>query len=165
MTFRSGAVSQSSPNRRRVGFAPGGPSFRRVDRGVQLNKRATLRRWHMWLGWLVGLPMLFWTVSGLVMVARPIEEVRGETLLRDPAPISLSTAAVPPRIEGRAVSSLRRGRARQAAHLDAWPRQDHAEFAQRAGYGRGSVGLDPRPGPRRQRQQDQRQQHHDDAEQ
>jgi hypothetical protein len=28
-----------------------------------------LRRWHVWLGWLVGLPMLFWTVSGLVMVA------------------------------------------------------------------------------------------------
>ena len=61
----------------------------------------------MWLGWLVGLPMLFWTVSGLVMVARPIEEVRGETLLRDPAPISLAAGAVPPRIEGRAVSSLR----------------------------------------------------------
>ena len=25
--------------------------------------RATLRRWHMWLGWLVIVPMLFWTVS------------------------------------------------------------------------------------------------------
>ena len=40
--------------------------------------RSRLRRWHVWLGWLVGLPMLIWTVSGLVMVARPIEEVRGE---------------------------------------------------------------------------------------
>ena len=42
--------------------------------------RASLRRWHMWLGWLVGLPVLFWTISGFVMVARPIEEVRGEAL-------------------------------------------------------------------------------------
>lgn len=68
--------------------------------------RATLRRWHMWLGWLVGLPMLFWTVTGLVMVAKPIEEVRGEALLRDPAPISLSLPAISPRIDSRGVTSL-----------------------------------------------------------
>ncbi len=55
--------------------------------------RATLRRWHMWLGWLVGVPMLFWTVSGLVMVARPIEEVRGTALLREPAPLALAAPA------------------------------------------------------------------------
>ena len=61
--------------------------------------RASLRRWHMWLGWLVGMPMLFWTVSGFVMVARPIEEVRGTDLLRDPAPLRLAAAA------GRAVRS------------------------------------------------------------
>ena len=47
--------------------------------------RATLRRWHMWLGWLVGVPVLFWTVSGFVMVARPNDEVRGVALLREPA--------------------------------------------------------------------------------
>ena len=58
--------------------------------------RASLRRWHMWLGWLVGVPMLFWTVSGLFMVARPIEEVRGTALLRDPAPLA------PRRAGGRA---------------------------------------------------------------
>ena len=68
--------------------------------------RATLRRWHTWLGWLVGLPMLFWTVSGLIMVARPIEEVRGEGLLRDPAPIALTAPTVAPRVEGRAIASL-----------------------------------------------------------
>jgi hypothetical protein len=45
--------------------------------------RAKLRRWHMWLGWLVGLPVLIWTVSGFIMVARPIEEVRGTALIRD----------------------------------------------------------------------------------
>ncbi len=71
-----------------------------------MSYRATLRRWHMWLGWLVGLPMLFWTITGLVMVARPIEEVRGEGLLRDPAPISLAAPAVSPRIDGRTVTSL-----------------------------------------------------------
>ena len=60
----------------------------------------------MWLGWLVGLPLLFWTVSGLIMVARPIEEVRGEGLLRDPAPISLTAPIITPRIEGRKVASL-----------------------------------------------------------
>lgn len=37
-------------------------------------------RWHIWLGWLVAVPLVFWTVSGLVMVARPIEEVRGHSL-------------------------------------------------------------------------------------
>ena len=37
-------------------------------------------RWHIWLGWLVAVPVLLWMVSGIVMVARPIEEVRGETL-------------------------------------------------------------------------------------
>ena len=26
-------------------------------------------RWHIWLGWLVGLPMLMWALTGLVMVA------------------------------------------------------------------------------------------------
>ncbi len=37
-------------------------------------------RWHIWLGWLAGVPLLMWTLSGLVMVAKPIEEVRGEHL-------------------------------------------------------------------------------------
>lgn len=56
-------------------------------------------KWHIWLGWLTGVPLLLWCVSGLVMVAKPIEEVRGNTLRRDlpvqplpagnPAPISM----------------------------------------------------------------------------
>lgn len=46
-------------------------------------------RWHIWLGWLVGVPLLLWTVSGVVMVARPIEEVRGDHLrvAQEPAPL------------------------------------------------------------------------------
>lgn len=41
-------------------------------------------RWHIWLGWVVALPILMWAITGLVMVARPIEEVRGDHL-RAPA--------------------------------------------------------------------------------
>lgn len=60
--------------------------------------RKTLRRWHLWLGWLVGVPFLLWTLSGLAMVLKPIEEVRGEHLRiaqvdelppGNPAPIAL----------------------------------------------------------------------------
>lgn len=39
-----------------------------------------LAKWHIWLGWLFGVPLLMWTLSGLVMVAKPIEEVRGNHL-------------------------------------------------------------------------------------
>ena len=37
-------------------------------------------KWHIWLGWLAGLPILMWTVTGLVMTIKPIEEVRGNHL-------------------------------------------------------------------------------------
>lgn len=37
-------------------------------------------KWHIWLGWLVGFPILMWTVTGLVMVWHPIEHVRGSHL-------------------------------------------------------------------------------------
>lgn len=37
-------------------------------------------RWHIWLGWLVGVPMVMWLLSGLLMVMVPIEEVRGNHL-------------------------------------------------------------------------------------
>lgn len=61
--------------------------------------RAKLRRWHIWLGWIVGLPILFWIVSGLVMVVRPIDEVRGSDLLREPPSVQLPFTPVAPRIE------------------------------------------------------------------
>lgn len=50
-------------------------------------------RWHIWLGWLTGVPLLLWCLSGLVMVARPIEEVRGADLRRDLAPAALPAGA------------------------------------------------------------------------
>ena len=68
--------------------------------------RSRLRRWHVWLGWLVGLPFLFWTVSGLVMVARPIEEVRGAHLIVEPKPISITGTLAAPQVEGRQVVAI-----------------------------------------------------------
>ena len=68
--------------------------------------RSRLRRWHVWLGWLVALPMLFWTVSGLVMVARPLEEVRGEDLIAPPAAIAVTGSFVAPQVIGRPVVAV-----------------------------------------------------------
>ena len=68
--------------------------------------RTRLRRWHVWLGWLVGLPMLFWTVSGLVMVAKPIAEVRGEHLIADAPSITLNGPLVAPQVEGLPVTAI-----------------------------------------------------------
>ncbi|MEO8175774.1 MAG: PepSY domain-containing protein [Sphingomicrobium sp.] len=65
-----------------------------------------MRRWHVWLGWIVGLPILLWVVTGLVMVARPIEEVRGEGLLAEPRPMRMALPPVPPAIGGVAFTSL-----------------------------------------------------------
>jgi hypothetical protein len=68
--------------------------------------RRSLRRIHIWLGWIVGLPILLWVVSGLVMVIRPIETVRGEGLIGDPPRIALSAPLVAPQIGPRPVASL-----------------------------------------------------------
>ena len=50
--------------------------------------------------------MLLWTVSGLVMVAKPIEEVRGTHLIKPPAPIQFAETLVAPQIQGRAVNAI-----------------------------------------------------------
>ncbi len=59
----------------------------------------TLARWHVWLGWLVGVPIVMWLATGLLMVSRPIEDVRGEHLRRElpaqPLVIPDSTLAAP----------------------------------------------------------------------
>ena len=56
-------------------------------------------RWHIWLGWIAALPVLLWLVSGLFMAARPIEDVRGETLRRPLAAIS-AAGLVTPQVAG-----------------------------------------------------------------
>jgi hypothetical protein len=69
--------------------------------------RHTLRRYHIWLGWVVGLPLLLWTLSGLVMVAKPIEEVRGEHLVGPSPSLPFGARPVPPQIGPRPVVSLK----------------------------------------------------------
>jgi hypothetical protein len=69
--------------------------------------RQTLRRWHIWLGWIIGIPFLIWTVSGLVMVAKPIEKVRGEGLLGEAPGLPSGFVPVPPAIGPRPVSTLK----------------------------------------------------------
>jgi hypothetical protein len=68
--------------------------------------RRNLRRYHVWLGWIAAIPVLLWVVSGLVMVWKPIEEVRGMGLLRELAPIRLAGTPIPPRLAGVPLSSL-----------------------------------------------------------
>lgn len=56
-----------------------------------LSPRATRTvRWlHLWGGVIIGIQIILWVASGLVMVVRPIEEVRGTTLRRDPPALTL----------------------------------------------------------------------------
>ena len=69
--------------------------------------RATLRRYHIWLGWIVGLPILIWTISGLVMVMKPIEEVRGTELIAATKPVAMKGRLVVPNLSGLPVASLK----------------------------------------------------------
>ena len=68
--------------------------------------RSRLRRWHIWLGWIVAIPFLVWTVSGLLMVWKPIEEVRGAHLMAEPRPMRMGGVLVPPALAGVRLQSL-----------------------------------------------------------
>lgn len=70
-----------------------------ADTARTVPRMQRIARWHVWLGWLVGVPILMWTVTGLFMVARPIDEVRGAHLRHDrPAAPLLLAEIVPPAI-------------------------------------------------------------------
>lgn len=68
-------------------------------------KHHKLMRWHVWLGWLIGVPIIIWTASGLLMVAQPIETVRGNHL-RSEMPALDAIKPVAPLLEGRQTKSL-----------------------------------------------------------
>lgn len=68
--------------------------------------REKLRRWHVWLGWIVGLPLLLWTATGLFMAAFPIERVRGEHLIGEAPRLVLPAPPVPPAVGARPLASL-----------------------------------------------------------
>ena len=95
-----------------------------------MKARQRLRRWHIWLGWIVGLPFLVWTVSGLVMVARPIETVRGEDLIAEVPALPAGLAPVPPAIGPRPPSTRRRASAQGVTRSGAGARAaSHARAA------------------------------------
>lgn len=57
----------------------------------------TLAKWHIWLGWLVGVPIAGWIATGLFMTLKPLPEVRGEHLHLEaeaPAPLILEGSAI-----------------------------------------------------------------------
>ncbi len=64
-----------------------------------------LRKWHIRLGWLIGVPLVLWTGSGLFMAAVPIERVRGAHL-RAEAPALPPITPIAPMLEGRAAEEL-----------------------------------------------------------
>ncbi len=72
-----------------------------------MRPRRALYQVHLWLGWLIAIPFLFWTVSGLWMVARPIEEVRGAHLRAEPLPLVLTGKVVAPATDGRKILTAR----------------------------------------------------------
>jgi PepSY-associated TM region/Peptidase propeptide and YPEB domain len=57
-----------------------------------------LGRIHIWLGWLIGIPLLIWTATGLWMVSRPIDEVRGVQLKADPPVLAMNAAPIFPKL-------------------------------------------------------------------
>lgn len=126
--------------------------------------RRLFAKWHIWLGWLAGVPLLLWTVSGLFMTAFPIEQVRGTHLRADaPAVATLENPPVFPRIDSgiRAVESVqlveratgpqwiirfadgggRRASVETGAYLAPRLTSDEAAVLARAAYaGEGSLG-------------------------
>lgn len=58
----------------------------------------TLAKWHIWLGWLVGVPIAMWLATGLFMVSRPIDEVRGNHL-------RIEVEAVPLKMPGSSLAT------------------------------------------------------------
>jgi hypothetical protein len=58
------------------------------------------------LAWVLALPMMFWLVSGFVMVARPIAEIRADHLLRPVPAVTLTAPPVPPNLAGLKVAEL-----------------------------------------------------------
>ena len=61
-----------------------------------------IARAHKLVGLVVGLQLLFWTASGLFFTLFPIEQIRGEHLRKEPAPVDAADVAgiVPPPLSG-----------------------------------------------------------------
>ena len=51
-----------------------------------MNISRQLRRWHTWIGLVIGVQVLLWMISGLYMVAVDIDFIHGDTLVRNERP-------------------------------------------------------------------------------
>ncbi len=71
-----------------------------------MSARQKLRRWHIWLGWIVGLPLLVWTLSGVLMTTFAIERVRGEHLVGEAPTLTLAARPIAPAVGARPLASL-----------------------------------------------------------
>lgn len=57
---------------------------------VRRDTRFWVRKSHRWLGLLIGIQLLLWTVSGLYFTLIPIQEIRGEDQIREIAPVNFA---------------------------------------------------------------------------
>jgi hypothetical protein len=62
---------------------------------LTLRATRTVRWLHLWTGMIVSIQIILWVASGLAMVARPIEVVRGDDR-RKPVPLLSVPAGLPP---------------------------------------------------------------------
>ena len=100
-----------------------------------------LARWHIWLGWIAGAPVLIWTVTGLFMVLRPIEQVRGTDLRAQRPVLSEAERFAFPEVKGAAVVKIA---LMQRADRPVWviERVDGSISCADARSGRQLVGID-----------------------
>ncbi len=54
------------------------------------------RKWHRYLGLILGIQFLFWTLGGLYFSWTNIDEIRGDNLKNGPPPLAINTAIVSP---------------------------------------------------------------------
>jgi uncharacterized iron-regulated membrane protein len=83
-------------------------TLKRGEEGVIVavvrNAKFWVRKSHRWLGLLIGIQLLLWTVSGLYFTLIPIEAIRGEDQIRESAPVNYAfTPMVSP---AEAISNL-----------------------------------------------------------
>jgi uncharacterized iron-regulated membrane protein len=71
-----------------------------------IRRRFWAARVHRTLALVVGIQILLWTASGLVMTLFPIEEVRGEHLVRPAEPVVLDRPLVMPDFAGVPVEAI-----------------------------------------------------------
>jgi hypothetical protein len=97
-------------------------------------------RWHIWLGWLAAIPLVLWTLSGLFMTLRPIEEVRGSNLRAEVPPLDTAKLVMPSLLQPARKLTLvnEGGRPVWVAGLDG---QSTARFSATDGKPLGPVGV------------------------